>query len=1050
MAGQELATSTNDGLPATARARSSIRALPAGPCHFHDAAFGTSCGCKQFWDKRSEDTVLHRPLSERSTWCVCGHHACFHALETRAAPSRHELSGADARSCTQPRADERGQIQAGSPSNFRLGVRSIGEEIPPLEKGQPAYNTRWKTSPAESNQLILRQAAAQTNRPGLNDEARNSLSQTSSSGLPPVPSMCLLSQDKRPAANREATDHVSPSRQAVAGLGIGMGFDNVGNALDGPQSLISTVPDTVDMAIPPNAPRNEPSIPSLGILDQFLQLDHNNLLQDTYDPNEFAGSVTERATPTNTSYANTPDLRPADQAVQDAAIVIDNLIRIASSQQRSSPGAGPSNTTTPPAQQLLLTNALATVHEHLEQAFRSASPAMVQELISFLKPIYNLLISMPNMTSAVRELNGRVDTLENRENNSFNQAEFSALYRRCDMLEGRVLEGEQRWEDHDKLHQTIDADHSTSSFPRHRLGHVSESFGSNNSGHSVTSSALIVAAMDRNELETELVGLKERLDHLESAALPTSVHPWNIEVVLLPWGRELRGIWFSADEPMHDPTRGTTQDSEVWTQVRSRSGKQSDTESGWNSQTISEWAAEPTDEWLSAKACGEKLNSFQRLRSRGFVRDVNLTSANARDIQTTLAYAFRDLAEHLKTTEYEDNPTIRTYAGLRASFVPLRKVHKDPKLRFLTPSEMHSSALWSAQFLASGITMRLSGGKKRLYVTQREAYMQPSEHKGLSWQDLRALPRYQPDPDTLMNGNDEQCQPQDAETDAEEECWALHPTYDIPPPSVTSSFNSQHSAQLSMRPANRNLRRSTTPSSILKNRVPQPISPLSENQPQRPRQGRNRTVSAPLIEPAPQSSAKRRFNANASPVKVPSAPSASRQKRRRVASSSSPQPGHSEADTGIPIWANTPRRSREPQSPGFSHPELPRTNSDVASRIGKGTPSAYATPHSAPFVIGVGSGGDTVHDSDSDNYQDDSEQSWPGVMDDEESSGASDVELGTEELTFSAIANKFGSDEDADTGEDDDDDDEGEDGDDDENDDDDEGDDESGYGALRS
>lgn len=78
-----------------------------------------------------------------------------------------------------------------------------------------------------------------------------------------------------------------------------------------------------------------------------------------------------------------------------------------------------------------------------------------------------------------------------------------------------------------------------------------------------------------------------------------------------------------------------------------------------------------------------------------------------------------------------------------------------------------------------------------------------------------------------------------------------------------------------------------------------------------------------------------------------------------------------------------------------------------------------------------------MHDSDSDNYQDDSEQSWPGVMDDEEISGASDVELGTEELTFSAIANEFGSDDDADTDEDDDDDD-GEDGDD-----------ESGYGTQR-
>ena len=53
-------------------------------------------------------------------------------------------------------------------------------------------------------------------------------------------------------------------------------------------------------------------------------------------------------------------------------------------------------------------------------------------------------------------------------------------------------------------------------------------------------------------------------------------------------------------------------------------------------------------------------------------------------------------------------------------------------------------------------------------------------------------------------------------------------------PVYTPPFGSNQSAQLSMRPADRQWRRSITPSSILKNRQFHPISPLSENHPQRP------------------------------------------------------------------------------------------------------------------------------------------------------------------------------------------------------------------------
>jgi hypothetical protein len=620
--------------------------------------------------------------------------------------------------------------------------------MPSLERGQPTHSTRLKTLPPESNQLILRQAVSQTNTIGLSHEAGNPSSLPSSSGLPPVPSVCLLSHDRRPATDYGAASHNSPSRQHISGLGLGLGvsFGNVGYVTDRQPSVTSTIPDDINIPRSPDRSHSEPKLPSTGVdpklsgrkpanspglgsLDQIMQFNRNlqlttggDTIPNTYNPEEFIQSATEVATP---SLAGTPDLKPVDQAVQDSKDLIDNLRRLASLQQGTSPER-PGSTTSAPAPQLLLTNGsvTATAQEQLEQAFNSASPRTINKLMAYLQPLHNVLISIPNVTNAIRELNDRMDLLEN---NSFNHVQPEDFQRQFEMMDGRQLELEHRMDDHDRLHQTIDLDHSTSSFPRRLLANVNESFNSNHSVQSNTSSALIVAAIDRNEMKTEMEGIKDRLDVIEAAALPTSITPWEIEVVLLPWGRELHGIWFSEDEPMHENTKNTTQDSEEWTQMRLKAGQAServtdssplpagrlslrtsmpfsDTESGWSSQAISDWAAGSTDEWLSPKACGGRNQVYERLRSRGFVRDVTLRSASAREIQATLSNAFGDLVDHFKYTDEDEDPFVHRHPGLRASFVPLRKVHKESKLRFLTPSEMAGSALWTAQFLAAGVS----------------------------------------------------------------------------------------------------------------------------------------------------------------------------------------------------------------------------------------------------------------------------------------------------------------------------------------------------------
>ena len=156
------------------------------------------------------------------------------------------------------------------------------------------------------------------------------------------------------------------------------------------------------------------------------------------------------------------------------------------------------------------------------------------------------------------------------ENGSFNYVQPEDLNHTLEMYEGRLIEAEHRLDEHEKLHLALDAEQSSSSSTRRRFDDVNASFGSNQSIQSTTSSVLISAALNRKETGMEIESIKDRLDVLESTTLPTSLKPWEIEVVLLPWGPELRGIWFSPDEPMHDPQGVTTQNSEEWTQARNR------------------------------------------------------------------------------------------------------------------------------------------------------------------------------------------------------------------------------------------------------------------------------------------------------------------------------------------------------------------------------------------------------------------------------------------------------------------------------------------------
>jgi hypothetical protein len=1023
--------------------------LPNGPCNYRDTTVGV-CGCNQFWDKGSaelhEGSEADRPSSERSTWCVCGHHACFHLPQghvTRAPTGSHYRATAQ--------CDGRCRVHGDAQCDLH-------KDLGPFDGIGSTHNNLSNISQTVSASRLLQQLSTSRVMPGAHGPPKEWPSQASTSGLPPVPSVCLLSHDQRSATDQNNVQGRNGMGQTY-GDTTGLGLTTI-NFTDRQQSITSTVPDDIDRIPygsfngsenhatraesvrtdqePITSPRRTGPLEQILGLNRNLQLDiGGDTIPNTYDPNDYIQSATEVATPSN---PNTPDLGEVDQAVQNTLHLVETLTQLTSpAEQPDGQELRPGSATSAPR--------AATSQQQLQEVLRSAPPQTLQKVISYLAPLHSLLSPFSNVTTVIRELTARLDTMENA---SFNYVQPEEVQQQFEMYDGRMLELEHRLDDHERLHQAIDADQSSTSFARRRVTAVNESFGSNYSLRSDTSSALILAAIDRKDVESALIGIQGRLDSLEAAAMPTLTAPWEIEVVLLPW--KLQGIWFSSDESMHDSSKRMTQDSEEWTQVRSKleqqaslsvyhSASYSNTEqapgttphghpsaassfseapSVWSSEAISEWAAGSLNRWLSPKACGNNNLVYKRLQSRGFVRNITLTSANSKDIQAALSTAFRSSMDRLRFTGDDEHPTVASYPGLLSAFIPLRKVLKESRLRFLTPAEVSNSALWSAQFLTSGVMMRVSGGKRRLYVTQREAYIQDELYDVnlWDWQQLRQLPRYQPDMDSQMEGNDEQCQPPVEEADAREVCWAFVEALDLPPVSVASSLSSHQSApvELSMRPADRNWRRSITPSSILKNKQLQPLSPLSEFH-SRPGLDRIRTVSASAVEQNLPGSSKRRLDS--SPIKqsefvrvhsrVPSV-SIVRPKRRRVATSLSPHSGDNheaqEHNGQVVVWNEDSRRRLQPLPSPFdsSHPELARTNSDAASRsqksvavTSKSVPFAYATPYSGPIGCGdyIDQAGDTEPDDDyqNDNDDDDGESSWPGV-DDSNDNGSDDDDAG--------------------------------------------------------
>lgn len=560
----------------------------------------------------------------------------------------------------------------------------------------------------------------------------------------------------------------------------------------------------------------------------------------------------------------------------------------------------------------------------------------------------------------------RLDILENL---SFSQVPVEELQERFEHFDGRILDLEHWRVDREQGGAVEEHATASSSKRRRLLPTETNSFDSDLSfdrDAAAHAEVAVLATLAANaETHPRIDALETRVQDLENASLPSFARTWQVQVVLLPWSRDLKGVWFSAMDATQHSIRSATQASEEWTGAQSGQNLsfKSSTSGTWTTESIQAWANE-AQEWLSPKACGPSGAVFQRLASRGFVRDVELRAPDARHILQAISSAFAGMiGGDVEMDTHQRH--VSQHQGLAERFIPLRKVRKSARLRFLSQAEMISSAHWTAPFLDSSVFMKVSDGQRRLYVTTPEAYIQPSGESRWTWKTLRDLPLYEASSDerTAKERNV-----------ALEACWNYNDRLDQMV-SLHSSFAS-HESQWSS-----HSQYGGDDTVALDH---QALSPSVHLQPHR-----QRTVSLPessaAAEEARDALPKRRVT-SFEPIAMASSHLNEHgvdvvAKRRRI--STSPEAER----RGVNF---TPRWSREPPSPFTSELATEARSQGAASGSRKRatTPFAYATPHSNINSTGrlelSGGDGDTEVATDIGIEHSDrgGEEEWEGVQDD--------------------------------------------------------------------
>lgn len=376
-----------------------------------------------------------------------------------------------------------------------------------------------------------------------------------------------------------------------------------------------------------------------------------------------------------------------------------------------------------------------------------------------------------NMDYLVDQVNNHEQRLDKLETGSIYNAAHDECSDKHDMADLRVTELESRM---DEVEKRINEDTASIVSSRRATQRDDDATISVRSGPTDGPEA----AADRIALQRQVEKLQARVNQLEASSVPSYSSPWEVEVVFLPF--PLKGIWLDAQDFR---TPRLSAGREEWTQMPNTNTRA--TPDPQIQTAYDEWAGQDAG-WLLPRACVPGRLIDQRLRSRGLIKTVSVRGADARSVHLAIGNAFESVLRLMPSpasprSPYASDSRVDQFFGLQQSWVPLRKVHKDSRLRFLSPAELLTPVLWNSTFLTDSVVMKATG-VHRLYITQPEAYLQDSHllsHQGLevgwSWQKLRELARVYPDSQNSTSGSEV------PEADACEEYWSYNARLDEAP-----------------------------------------------------------------------------------------------------------------------------------------------------------------------------------------------------------------------------------------------------------------------------
>lgn len=373
-------------------------------------------------------------------------------------------------------------------------------------------------------------------------------------------------------------------------------------------------------------------------------------------------------------------------------------------------------------------------------------------------------------------LSGHGQRLDKLENPSFSVAGHEDCGDKHDHTDLRVTELETRVEEVEKR---LNDDNSTVVSMRREDGNASV----------ISESA---HAFSDRQIYSQLQELQAQVNKLQASSLPTYNSPWELEVVILPFC--LKGVWMPAhDFQSQRPSGAAPWDAngDEWTQMPNTLSRQTPDPTA---PYMADWLDQSSSStWLLPRACAPGRVIDNRLRSRGLVKTLSVKGSDARSVHLAMVDAFSNVLQILDAGTATHPPSrlvsakLDRFLGLSQPWVPLRKLHKDSRLRFLSPAEMLTPTLWDVGFLSSSVVMKATG-MHRLYVTQPEAYLQDHQagrDGAWTWQRLRELGRVCPDSQSSSAST------ADASFEANEECWQWHDRLDEQPTAPSPELDAQ-------------------------------------------------------------------------------------------------------------------------------------------------------------------------------------------------------------------------------------------------------------------